>query len=415
MSRRIWNTVATILTALAVGLGSAARGEDTIKIGYTDPLSGPFAVVGQQLLQQAQYAVDYINEKGGALGRKFELVAYDNKSQPSEELIALKSITDQRMPFVFQTAGSNIGAALIDAVEKHNVRNPDNRVLYINNGARANDLTNEKCSFWHFRFDVNTEQLALMMVRGLSPDIKQAYLLNQDYLFGQSMQRDLRHFLGQFRPDIQLVGDELIPLGKVKDFSGYVSKINASGAQALVTGNWGPDLTLLIKAGMEAGLRVKWHTMIANIGGTPTEIGPSGEGRVLTTQGFNENVADEQGDPALKEWVARFRATHDFDFYAAQYRTTLEFLQAAIEKAGSTDAVKVADALEGMTRMDMLGHKVIMRAEDHQLLFPYYVSIFSKGMKYDSEKTGIGWKPVAEYEAKELALPTTCKMKRPGA
>src|SRR5215471_12809035 len=109
MSRRIWNTVATILTALAVGLGSAARGEDTIKIGYTDPLSGPFAVVGQQLLQQAQYAVDYINEKGGALGRKFELVAYDNKSQPSEELIALKSITDQRMPFVFQTAGSNIG------------------------------------------------------------------------------------------------------------------------------------------------------------------------------------------------------------------------------------------------------------------------------------------------------------------
>jgi branched-chain amino acid transport system substrate-binding protein len=414
MSRCIRNTVAMILTALAVGLGSAAGGEDTIKIGYTDPLSGPFALVGQQLLQQAQYAVDYINAKGGALGRKFELVAYDNKSQPSEELIALKSITDQRMPFVFQTAGSNVAAALIDAVEKHNARNPDNRVLYINNGARATDLTNEKCSFWHFRFDVNTQQLALMMVRGLPPDIKQVYLLNQDYLFGQSMQRDIRQFLGQFRADIQLVGDELIPLGKIKDFSPYVTKINASGAQALVTGNWGPDLTLLIKAGMDAGLRVKWHTMIANIGGTPTAIGPSGEGLVLTTQGFNENVADEQGDPALKEWVARFRATHDFDFYAAQYRTTLEFLQAAIEKVGSTDAVKVAEALEGMTRMDMLGHEVIMRAEDHQLLFPYYVSIFSKDVKYDSEKTGIGWKPVAAYEAKELAMPTTCKMKRPG-
>ena len=243
MSRCIRNTVAMILTALAVGLGSAAGGEDTIKIGYTDPLSGPFALVGQQLLQQAQYAVDYINAKGGALGRKFELVAYDNKSQPSEELIALKSITDQRMPFVFQTAGSNVAAALIDAVEKHNARNPDNRVLYINNGARATDLTNEKCSFWHFRFDVNTQQLALMMVRGLPPDIKQVYLLNQDYLFGQSMQRDIRQFLGQFRADIQLVGDELIPLGKIKDFSPYVTKINASGAQALVTGNWGPDLT----------------------------------------------------------------------------------------------------------------------------------------------------------------------------
>jgi branched-chain amino acid transport system substrate-binding protein len=228
MSSRILNTVATMLVALA--LGSAARAEETIKIGYTDPLSGPFAVVGQQLLQQAQYALDYVNGKGGALGRKFEFVVYDNKSQPAEELIALKSITDQRIPFVLQIAGSNIGAALLDGVEKHNARNPDNRILYLNNGARATELTSEKCSFWQFRFDVNVEQLALMLVRALPAEIKKVYLLNQDYLYGQSVQRDASRFLAQYRPDIEIVGNELIPLGKVKDFSPYVSKIKAGGA-----------------------------------------------------------------------------------------------------------------------------------------------------------------------------------------
>src|SRR5205823_2737368 len=119
----------------------------------------------------------------------------------------------------------NVGAALLDGVNKHNERNPDNRILYLNQGALATDLTNEKCSFWQFRFASNAEQLALMMVKALPPETKKVYLLNQDYIFGQSMQRDSGRFLAQFRPDIEIVGNELIPLGKVKDFSPYVSKI----------------------------------------------------------------------------------------------------------------------------------------------------------------------------------------------
>jgi branched-chain amino acid transport system substrate-binding protein len=411
MLRRIGFCLALVMAACAA---VTAHAEDTIKIGYTDPLSGPFAQVGQQLLQQAQYALDDINAKGGALGRKFELVPYDNKSQPSEELIALKSITDQRIPFVMQSAGSNIGAALIDGVNKHNERNPDNRVLYLNTGALATDLTNEKCSFWHFRFPFNAEQMALMMVKALSPEAKKVYVLNQDYIFGQSMQRDSGRFLTQYRPDVEIVGNELIPLGKVKDFSPYASKIQASGAQALITGNWGPDLTLLLKAGMDAGLNVKYYAFFASIGGAPTAIGPRGDGRVVTVQQFNENVADAKGDAALKQWVGQFRATHDFDFYAGGFRTLFEFLQAAIEKAGSTDAVKVAQALEGMTRTDMLGSEVTMRAEDHQLLAAAFVTMFSKDVKYDADKTGLGFKLLTAYEGKDLTLPTTCKMKRPG-
>ena len=122
---------------LLMGGGSPARAEDTIKVAYTDPLSGPFAQVGDANLKQMQYIIDYINSKGGALGKKFELVPFDNKSQPSEALIALKSATDQNMPFIMQCSGSNIAAALIDAIEKHNDRNPDNRIVYVNCGAVA--------------------------------------------------------------------------------------------------------------------------------------------------------------------------------------------------------------------------------------------------------------------------------------
>lgn len=412
MPRRIILVLGLALAACLSAL--VARAEDTVKIAYTDPFSGPFAQVGQQNLQQMQYIVDYINSKG-ALGRKFELVSFDNKSQPSEELIALKSITDQNIPIVMQCSGSNIAAALIDGIEKNNARNPDRRVVYINCGAVATELTNEKCSFWHFRFDANAAQKAEIAVRALQPDEKKVYLLNQDYLFGQAMQRDSGQFLQQLRPDATIVGNELIPLGKVKDFSPYISKIKASGAQALITGNWGPDMTLLIKAGMDAGLDIKYYTLYAHLGGGPTAIGPAGEGRVYAIQAFNENIAPDTGNKEVEDWTRQFRATHDFDFYAAGARSIFDFIQAAFNKAGAVDPLKFAEALEGMTLKDMLSNELTMRAEDHQLLGPYYVGVFTKNVKYDSEKTGLGWKPVKKIEAKDITLATTCKMKRPTA
>jgi branched-chain amino acid transport system substrate-binding protein len=405
-----------ILAAIAPLLfATSAHAADTIKIAYTDPLSGPFAQVGDQNLAQLQYVIDYINSKGGALGRKFELVAFDNKAQPSEELIALKSITDQNIPIVMQCAGSNVAAALIDAVDKHNERDPDSRVVYINCGAVATELTNEKCSFWHFRFDAHVGMKSQMLVEALAPNEKKVYLLNQDYLYGQSVQRDVRAFLAKLRPDVEVVGDELIPLGKVKDFSSYVTKIKASGAQALITGNWGPDMTLLIKAGMEAGLDVKYYTLYAHLAGGPTAIGPAGDGKVVAIQAFNENIAVETGDTALEAWTKQFRATHNFDFYGAGFRTIFEFIQAAFNKAGAVDATKFAQALEGLTLTDMTGRKIIMRKDDHQLLGPYFAAVFSKDVKYDSEKTGLGWKTVKTVEGKDLAQPTTCQMKRPSS
>jgi len=325
----------------------------------------------------------------------------------------LKSATDQNMPFIMQCSGSNIAAALIEGVDKHNERNPESRIIYINCGAVATELTNEKCSFWHFRFDVHVAMKAEIMARAMPKEITKVYLLNQDYLFGQSVQRDVKAYLAKLRPDVQVVGDELIPLGKIKDFSPYITKIKAAGAQALVTGNWGPDMNLLIKAGIDAGVDLRYYTLYAHLVGGATAIGPGGDGKVRSVMPFSENHAVEIGNKEAEEWTKSFRDTHSFDFYAAGFRTIFEHLQSAVNRAGAVDATKIAFALEGQQMKDFLGYDTTLRKEDHQIVSEYLVGVFKKGVKYDSEKTGLGWATEATILAKDIDQPNTCKMKRP--
>ena len=395
--------------------GRPVLAEETIKLAYTDPFSGPFASGGDEFLKNFQFIIARKNAMGGALGRKFELMPFDDKLQPAEALIALKSMTDQNIPFVMHCTGSNVGAALIDAVSKHNARNPDNRILYLNCGALATELTNEQCDFWHFRFAGSVDMRAAARIKALPKDLKKVYLLNQDYLFGQSVQRDVKASLAKLRPDVQVVGDELIPLGKIKDFAPYITKIKASGAQALLTGNWGPDMNLLIKAGIDAGVDLRYYTMYAHRAGGAVAIGPGGDGKVRSVQSFNENIAPEIGNKEAEAWTKEFREKYPFDFYAAGFRTIFEYLQEATAKAGAVDPVKIAFALEGLKHKDFLGYETVMRKDDHQLISEYFVGTFKKGVKYDSEKTGLGWATETTVLAKDLEQPTTCKMKRPAA
>ncbi|MBC7637204.1 MAG: branched-chain amino acid ABC transporter substrate-binding protein [Acetobacteraceae bacterium] len=400
---------------LALGVTVTAQAQQTIKIAYTDPLSGPFAQVGDANLKQMNYIIDHMNAKGGALGKKFELVPFDNKSNPADALIALKSATDQNMPFIMQCSGSNIAAALIEAINKHNDRNPDNRIIYLNCGAVATELTNEQCSFWHFRFDLHVGMKAEVMSRAIPKDVTKVYMINQDYLFGQSVQRDVKAFLAKNRPDVTVVGDELIPLGKIKDFSPYITKIKASGAQALVTGNWGPDMNLLIKAGIDAGADLRYFTFYAHLAGGATAIGAGGEGKVLSVMSFGENIAPEIGNKEAEAFTNGFRQLHKFDFAAATFRTIFEYLQSAINKAGSVDPTKIAFAMEGLSQKDFLGYDSTMRKDDHQIISAYYVGLFKKGVKYDAEGTGLGWATTATIQSKDVNQPSTCKMKRPSA
>src|SRR3546814_16555121 len=103
--------------------------------------------------------------------------------------------------------------------------------------------------------------------------IKKVYLINQDYSFGQGVRKVATEMIKAKRPDIQIVGDELHPVAKITDFSPYIAKIKASGADSVVTGNWGSDISLLLKAAGDAGLQANFYTFSAGgAGGARTSV-----------------------------------------------------------------------------------------------------------------------------------------------
>jgi branched-chain amino acid transport system substrate-binding protein len=403
------------LAVLALSLPAAAG---TVKIGYIDPLSGPFANVGEQGLRGFTMLVEDLNARGGANGDKFELVPMDSKANPQEALNALKQLIDQDVHYVLQGNSSAVAGALSDAVAKHNARNPDRPVLYLNYAAVDPALTNERCNFWHFRFDADADMkmAALVSYMATQKKIKKVYLLNQDYSFGQAVAKAAREMLAKKRPDIQIVGDDLHPLGKVKDFAPYIAKINASGADTVVTGNWGADLALLVKAGKEAGLKVDYYTYYAGIAGGPTAIGEAGADHVKQVSHWHSNVGDARSDAMVQAYRKRFPESKDDFVWLAAYNV-VEMVAKAMSDSKSTDPLKVARALEGMQFKTFTG-EVTMRADNHQLLQPMYVSTFAKagsaGVKWDLERTGFGFRSEGRVEAKDTATPSTCKMQRPG-
>ena len=133
-------------TALTV-LGGAASAQETVKIGYIDPLSGGGASVGEGGLKTFQYLADELNAKGGILGHKVEIVPLDNKTNPQESLVQAQKAIDAGVHYITQGNGSSGGAALEDFVTKHNSRNPGKEVLYFNYAAVDPSMTNEKCSY----------------------------------------------------------------------------------------------------------------------------------------------------------------------------------------------------------------------------------------------------------------------------
>ena len=412
MNRKFSRTAVALTSILASDVDGCA---ENIRIAVIDPFSGPAALQGEMGSRHIQMAVDEINARGGVLGgTKLELVLFDNKSSPQESLVVLKQAIDQNIRLITQGVGSHVAHAMTDAVLKYNQRNPGREILYLNNGATDTVLTEEKCNFWHFRFDANLDMKidALTGVLSTQKAAKKLYMINQDYAYGHSFKRVAREMLGRKRPDIEIVGDELIPLGKVKDFAPYVAKIKSSGADTVLTGNWGSDLALLIKAAEDSGLNATFYTNYGFLVGTPRAFGAAGANRVKTVAGWNANIAGHPLERYYLDYKKRFK--EDFGFMAYNY--FVEMLARAIDKAGSDDPVKVAKALEDL-RYDGGVGEVWMRGEDHQVIMPLYVSSFVKAgtadVKYDADDTGYGWKSDVRVEAKDNILPTICKIERP--
>src|SRR5262245_42668408 len=297
------------LVATGVLAGSSAAAQDTIKIAYIDPLSGPGATVGEVGLKTFQFLAEELNAKGGAGGKKFEILPFDNKTNPQESLVQVQKAVDAGARIITQGNGSSVAAALSDWVTKYNERNPGKEVLYLNYAAVDPVLTNDKCSYWHFRWDANSDikMEALTNYMKGQKEIKKVYLINQDYSFGQAVRKAALEMLKAKRPDIQVVGDELHPLLKVTDFAPYIAKIKASGADTVITGNWSQDFALLLKAAADAGLQVNWYTYYAGGTGGPTSVKQTGlNHRVFAIQEGTANVDHAASQATEKTFREKF-------------------------------------------------------------------------------------------------------------
>jgi branched-chain amino acid transport system substrate-binding protein len=400
--------------ALACACLSPLAQAETVKIAFIDPLSGPFAPVGQNSLKSFQLIADMANAGKWAGDNKLEIVGFDNKGSPQESLTQLKAIIDQGYRYITQGSGSGVGLALLDAVNKHNERNPGKEIVYLNYAAIDPDMTNSKCSFWHFRFDANSDMKmeALTSYMANNKAIKNVYIIGQNYAFGQAVSRAGKDYLARKRPDIKIVGDDLHPIGQVKDFAPYVAKIKASGADTVITGNWGADLSLLIRAAKDADLKADFYTFYAVTSGVPTAMGAAGADHTKIIGNWLPNNPGFSG----KEIAEAYKKKYNDDFYTSQTHSVIALLSKAIKDNKTTDPVKVAFAMEGMKVAGMNG-EITMQKPDHQLQQPLYIATWSKtngkDIKYDQENTGFGWAVNQKIDAWLATQPTSCQMKRP--
>ena len=402
--------------ALGLVLASGAALAENIKIAFIDPLSGPFATTGTNGLAEWEYAVEELVNKTGLAGEgnTFEIVAFDNKISPKESLIQLQVAIDQGIRFIAQGNSSGVANALTDAINKHNRRNPDDRVLFINYSAVDPALTNDKCNFWHFRFDANADikMDALSDVIKENQDIKKIYLIGQDYSFGKAVAAAAVKYLGEKRPDVEIVGNELHPIGKVKDFTPYARKITASGADAIITGNWGADMVGLGKSVIASGFKGPIYTYYSAANGITKTFGADGKGTIRL---IGEGPLNPPSSDRAAAYVTAFKAKNpDFDITQARIANAAEMLARAIAAAGSTDAAAVGAALEGMEHDSIWGGKIMMRPEDHQAIQDVHIFAHTdENITFDLDNSGYGLLKESTVEMAAADSPTTCEMKRP--
>jgi branched-chain amino acid transport system substrate-binding protein len=426
----IWRRKALKFAALALCAAPFAALAQTptappapIRLALIESMSGPFANTGEAVFRNLLWAVERVNARGGVKlpgvpggARPLQLDRYDSKGQNEEALSALRAAMDDGARIVLQGNSSATAAALVDAIEKNNERDPSRRVIFLNYAAVDPVLTNERCSFWHFRFDAHADMRVAALMEVVKDDaaLKRAYLIGQDYSFGQAVLRESKRQLGVQRPDVEIVGDELHPMGRVKDFAPYASKILASGAQAVFTGNWGNDLTLLVKAAREAGFNGTFYTFYGNALGAPAAIGDAGIGRVIAVADWLPNVQTAQSEAFYRAFRARFPKPAD-DYVHMRMQLLVESLAQSIERAGSVDAVAVARALE-QADVSLYGQRGRMRAADHQFQQQLVVGVMDKlgkpGVQFDVEGSGYGFRVIKTIAPERAELPTSCKMKR---
>jgi branched-chain amino acid transport system substrate-binding protein len=390
-----------------------------IRLGLIEAMSGPFASGGAVVKSNLDIAIAAVNQAGGVRlpdgMHRLELRVFDSNNSPEQALLGLTQMADSGVNIILQGNGSAVALALVDAIERHNQRSPEQPMLFLNYSADDPALTNQHCSFWHFRFDANSDMRMNVLTDVLKDDssVKGVFLINQDYVFGHQVAAAAKRFISDKRPDIEIVGELYHPIGQVRDFTPYVSRIAASHADAVITGNWGPDLSLLVKAAREAGVTARFYTFYGDSLGAPREIGAAGIDRVLAVSEWNAN-SSRAALLAANDYRRHF-SDPTLSYQFLRIEVMIRTLSDAITRAARLDARAIATALEGAHFANGF-YAAEMRAFDHQIEEPLVVAkmvaIVPGSAAIDQEGSGFGFVPVKRFSAAQTSLASSCVMHR---
>ncbi|MDM0066384.1 branched-chain amino acid ABC transporter substrate-binding protein [Variovorax sp. J31P207] len=388
-----------------------------VKIGMVETLSGPQASSGQAYRAGVRYAIDKFNASGGWNGEPVQLIEYDNQGGPAGASEKLKAAVADGVQIIVQGSSSAIGGQITEDVRKYNLRNPGKEVVYINVGAEALELTGDKCNFYHFRFAGNAQIRAKALVQAMKEAKAlgtKVYSINQNYSWGQDMEQAIVDNAGA--GGYQLVEKTLHDVNKIQDFAPYVSKISASGAETVITGNWSNDLLLMMKAAKASGLKARFGTVYLDQPGNVSNAGDLAIGNFVV-HAFNAEAAGAAGERFVADYTAKIG--HAPVFVEPQTVFGLDMVTDALKRTkpvgGALDVNAFAKALEAGKFMTPMG-EMSMRAADHQVQMPLVVSVVSKDAKYKADGTDMGFKPVKVFSAEAISVPAqaSCKMQRPG-
>ena len=406
----------SLLLILIASFGINSSAQEPVRIAFMDPLSGAFAAIGTSGLKQLQFAADYFyNSKGGILdGRMIEIVPLDNKQSPTETQIQFRRAVSEELRIIFQGNSSAVANTLNQTINRYNRRNPGQEVLQINYSAVDPILTEENCSFWHFRFDAHAAMKLNVLTDYIAKQesIKSMYIIGQDYSFGQAVSDISISLLAEKRPDIEIVGNEFHPIGQVKDFTPYVTKIVSSGADAVITGNFGADMVSLAKSIIDSGLDIPIYTFYAAYDGITATLGADGKNKIHL---IHNEISNPIPTERRKDYIRAYKAANpNKDVTQPRIVNALQMIVQAMEQTQSTDPYDIALALEDMRFITLSDEEIWMRGDDHQIFQSLHLSVQTdEEIEFDADNSGFGLFSFFHVPAEETIVETSCQMRRP--
>lgn len=408
-------TAMSLLATAAFCAFAAPATAEPLSVAMIEASSGSAAENGALWTEGVRYGVELLNEQGGYNGEPIKFAEYDNQSTPGGASDKLRAAIADGARIIVSGSPSSIIAQISDDVRKYNLRNPGKELIFITPGAQSLVLTGEKCHFWLFR----TTSTPFVRMKALTAVMKEdgvlgakVYSINQNYTYGQEMQQAQAQSVKENGGEI--VEATLHDVAKIQDFSPYVAKIKASGAESVLSGNWGGDMVLLLKAASNAGLKVTFGTTNLD---NPGVVGSAGEAALgnYHVSPYSPEAGGEPGAAFAEAFKTRFG---HYPVFGAEATFAMMFLGDALKSVQTPDklidAKAIALALENARFTSPVG-EMSMRKEDHQGIIPIAVSKVTKDAKYKADGTDMGLQLVRVVPGPDAEVPAdgSCKMERP--